>query len=198
MRLVLFTSSYVPLFFIISLRLGTEQPLLISDIIFIPQLNFELVLSYISAVILGICGLLVFDLCQRMKDKSESSGTTQEAVDDFRSKDSLLSMYLLSYVFVFAGLDFSKPIDIAVFIVFFTMLAILQIRSDILYINPILGAFGYYAYEISSDGKTMLVISNGPIVNKLVQVRDSPGSEDVQPYTKIELVSLGGTAYLAP
>ena len=107
-------------------------------------------------------------------------------------------MYLLSYVFVFAGLTFSEPIDAVIFVIFFALLAVLQIRSELLHINPMLGLRGYQTYEITSNDRIMLVISNGPIEDKMILAESNSELSEEDSYTKIELVPLGGTTYLAP
>jgi len=126
------------------------------------------------------------------------SAIVEKTVDSYQRKNDLLSMYLLSYVFVFAGLAFSNPVDIVVFVVFFSMLGLLQIRSEILHINTLLGAVGYYAYSMTNNDRIILVISDGRIEEKMKFPEDSSESDTETSHTKIELVPLGGTTYLAP
>ncbi|KYH23703.1 hypothetical protein HAPAU_41830 [Halalkalicoccus paucihalophilus] len=195
-RLILFISSYVPLFFIISLRLGDVKPLLIKGL-YIRHFQFELVFSYVSTVIASFCIIISLILYWVMRTQSQS-GVIEKTVESYQEKNELLSMYLLSYVFVFAGLTFSNTIDIVIFAVFFIMLGILQIRSEILHINPMLGIRGYHAYNITNNGRTILVISNGRIEEKIKFPENSSESSTKPSHTKIELVPLGGTTYLAP
>ena len=195
-RLILFVSSYVPLFFIISLRLGNIGPLLI-DNIFVPYIQFEFVFSYVSTGLVAFCVIVSFVLYSVIRTQAQSA-IVEKTVDSYQIKNDLLSMYLLSYVFVFAGLAFSNPVDIVVFVVFFSMLGLLQIRSEILHINPLLGAVGYYAYSMTNNDRIILVISDGRIEEKMKFPEDSSESDTETSHTKIELVPLGGTTYLAP
>lgn len=153
--------------------------------------------SHVSALLTLFCILISIVLYWVMRTNS-GSGTTKKIVDGYEKRNDLLSMYLLSYVFVFAGLMFSNPVDIAVFTTFFAMLAILQIRSEILHINPMLGLAGYHSYQVTSSSRTILVISKGHIEEKMNFPEEDPESDNDNSHTKIKLVPLGGTTYLAP
>jgi hypothetical protein len=122
-------------------------------------------------------------------------GIRQRSVDNYQQRNELLSTYLLVYVFVFAGLEFTKLIDIGIFLLFFGMLGVLQIKSEMLHVNPMLGVRGYRIYELQSGQEVMLIISDSSIKEKLI----SPESDTIDQETrKIELVNLGPTTYLAP
>lgn len=195
-RLILFLSSYVPLFFIIALRLGASKPFIMQEVT-ISQIQFEFVFSWVSTALVLFC-LGISIVLYRVMSIYSGSATTKKIINSYQRRNELLSMYLLSYVFVFAGLMFSNPIDIAVFTVFFIVLAILQIRSDILHVNPMLGLKGYYTYEITSGNQIVLVISKGPVEEKMILPEKSSEPTEEDSNTKIELVPLGGNTYLAP
>ncbi|GAA0676246.1 hypothetical protein ACFQDG_01880 [Natronoarchaeum mannanilyticum] len=99
------------------------------------------------------------------------------------------------YVFVFAGLDFTQPLDIGIFLVFFCILGVLQINSGHLHVNPMLGLRGYQVYELTSDERVILVISDGSIEEKVMtpESKDSTDARD-----KLEVVPLDTTTALAP
>lgn len=192
-KLILFLSSYIPLFLILSLEIGSYRPRAIDGLTF-PMTSFRLNFSYYSLAIIAGCIILTWLLYQ-MVSVSADRGRTQKAVDKFQQRNELLSTYLLVYVFVFVGLDFTKLLDVGIFIIFFAILGVLQIYSEMLHVNPMLGIRGYRIYEITSDSEVLLVISETKIEEKVISMDADTSSEQRQ---KIELVHLGSMAYLAP
>ena len=197
-KIVLFLSSYVPLFFIMALKFGKVPPLLIAgyEIPFMdfPYIDFRIYVSYLSIGILVLC-VLFTALLYRMVTVHSGRATTQEPVDKYQKRSELLSMYLLVYVFVFAGLDFTTLLDLGIFLVFFGILGVLQINSEILHVNPMLGLRGYQVYEVTSDEQVLLVISESSLEEKMILPETKTADN---PRKKIEVVSLGRTTYLAP
>lgn len=192
-KAILFLSSYVPLFFIMGLDLGSIPPLVVSNFP-IPHVDYNISVSWISITVFIVC-ILLTGILYRLISIHSSRGVRQKSVDTYQQRNELLSTYLLVYVFVFAGLDYTQLLDFSIFVIFFVMLGVLQIRSEMLHVNPMLGFRGYRIYEIRSGSEVMLVISDSPIEQKLI----SPESHTPdQGSGKIELVNLGPTTYLAP
>lgn len=197
-KVVLFLSSYVPLFFIMALKFGRVSPLLIAGykvpLIDFPYIEFRMSVSYLSIGLLVLC-ILFTALLYRMVTVHSGRATTQEPVDKYQKRSELLSMYLLVYVFVFAGLDFTTLLDLGIFLVFFGILGVLQINSEILHVNPMLGLRGYQVYEVTSDEQVLLVISKSSLEEKMILPETKKADKSRK---KIEVVSLGRTTYLAP
>lgn len=191
-KIVLFLSSYVPLFFIMALVFGTKSSLGVGNYR-IPIINRILGISWIMIIILVACCVFTY-LLYRLISIHSSRGIRQRSVDKYQQRNELLSTYLLVYVFVFAGLDFTTFLDFSIFIIFFVMLGVLQIQSEMLHVNPMLGFRGYRIYEVQSGSEVFLVISDSPIERKLI----SPEQDTSGQRGKIELVNLGPTTYLAP
>lgn len=73
-----------------------------------------------------------------------------------KPKDADVMAYLITYIFPFIGVTQDNLIG---FIVFFVILGIIYINSNMLYVNPILSLLQYHAYEIETDdGKTHIII----------------------------------------
>lgn len=197
-KIILFLSSYVPLFFIMALKFGKVTPLLISgykiSLVNFPYIDFRIYISYLSVVVLVLC-VLFTALLYRMVTVHSGRATTQEPVDRYQKRSELLSMYLLVYVFVFAGLNFTTLLDLGIFLVFFGILGVLQINSEILHVNPMLGLRGYQVYEVTSDEQVLLVISKSSLEEKMI-LPETKEADNTR--KKIEVVSLGRTTYLAP
>ena len=197
-KVILFLSSYVPLFFIMALKFGKVHPLLITGykipFVDVPYIDFRIYLSYLSIGLLVLC-ILFTALLYRMVTVHSGRSTTQKPVDKYQKRSELLSMYLLVYVFVFAGLNFTTLLDLSIFLVFFGILGVLQINSEILHVNPMLGLRGYQVYEVTSDEQVLLVISKSSLEEKMIL----PEIEEADnPRKKIEVVSLGRNTYFAP
>lgn len=192
-KIILFISSYVPLFIIMGLRFWNVGPMII-DTCRVPYLGFPIGLSYLTGgifVLSAIFTVLVYQIVQTHSERA----TTQRPIDTYQKRNELLSTYLLVYVFVFAGLNFSQPLDIAIFAVFFCILGVLQINSGHLHVNPMLGIRGYQVYELTSNEQVLLIISDGSLEEKIM----SPESKtDNNARDKVELVSLDQTTALAP
>jgi uncharacterized membrane protein len=100
-------------------------------------------------------------------------------------------------VFAFVGLNFSEFADLLIFMIFFGMLAILQMRSEMLHINPLLGLAGYRIYEVESKEQTLLVISKDNI-RESINIPESQKSANEPEYRNIELIQLGRNTYMTP
>lgn len=192
-KVLLFLSSYTPLFFIMGLKFWSVGPMIVAGKN-IKLLNITLSISYLTVSIFALCTILTLILYYVIGVHA-TRGTTQRPVDEYKKRNELLSTYLLVYVFVFAGLNFTNPLDFTIFLVFFSILGVLQIQSGHLHVNPMLGIRGYEIYEITSNAQVMLVISDGSIEEKVM----SPQSEDTtNTRNKVEVVALDTTTYLAP
>lgn len=192
-KIILFVSSYVPLFIIMGLRFWNVGPML-TDIYPVPYVDLHVGLSYLTSSIFVICILFTFLVYQIVQIHSDRA-TTQRPIDTYEKRNELLTTYLLVYVFVFAGLDFTKPLDLTIFVVFFFILGVLQINSGHLHVNPMLGMRGYQVYELTSDDQVLLIISDGSLEEKIMSPESEPDSDARD---KVEVVLLDHTTALAP
>lgn len=80
-------------------------------------------------------------------------------IESYKSRHDLLTSYLIAYIFPFVNLDYTLWENWVIFILFFLVLAAIQIQSTQLHVNPVLAAIGYDIYEIEdgSRGTNMLV-----------------------------------------
>lgn len=192
-KIILFISSYVPLFIIMGLKFWNVGPM-VTDIYYVPYVDLPVGISYLAGSIFVSCVIftfLVYHIVQIHADRA----TTQRPIDTYQKRNELLTTYLLVYVFVFAGLDFTQLLDMTIFLVFFFILGVLQINSGHLHVNPMLGIRGYQVYELTSDDQVLLIISDGSLEEKIM----SPESKtNTDTRNKVEIVSLDQTTALAP
>ncbi len=192
-EIILFISSYVPLFIIMGLKFWNVGPM-VTDIYYVPYVDLPVGISYLTGSIFVSCVIFPF-LVYHIVQIHAGRATTQRPIDTYQKRNELLTTYLLVYVFVFAGLDFTQLLDMTIFLVFFFILGVLQINSGHLHVNPMLGVRGYQVYELTSDDQVLLVISDGSLEEKIM----SPESKtNTDTRNKVEIVSLDQTTALAP
>ncbi len=142
-RFVLFASSYSPLtlaFGVLYLRSAKTSPA--------------------AAILFGIAaasiGLLWWILRVVRKMHREPL-----AVERSSRKDTDTLSYLATYLIPFALAPPKDPYEFAALIIFVVVLAYLYVNSNMIYINPVLSAFGYHLYEVTPGGskRTVIVLS---------------------------------------
>jgi len=137
-RLLLFFSSYIPLIIIFSIRcFDINRVLSISG--FIVSLVLFLILVYIMFVLrkLSVVNLTVKKVSVKSSD---------------------LLAYMFSYILPFLGLHLDNPLEVISVIIFFSMLAIVYVNSNMIYINPMLSILGYRIYEVTDANDNVYVL----------------------------------------
>ncbi len=139
-RILLFISSYFPLLIIITLQNWKSYGV------------WSLIPACIGAIsLIGLAAFLHF--------VSTTSPRIQQVVQVQR-KDAEVMAYIVSYVFPFLGLNFDDPMNVISLGIFFVILGIIYINSNMIHINPTLNIFGYHIYEIETPSEsTQTVIS---------------------------------------
>lgn len=194
-KVCLFLSSYVPLYLILAIELIGRPPLVYSNLP-LPLVPLEIPVSVISILFLSFSILLIFFLWFLLRYHSDHR-IKHKRCDRFQQRNELISSYLLVYVFVFAGLNFNEISNVLIFIIFFSMLAVLQMRSEMLHINPLLGLGGYRVYQVESKQQSLLVISKERLTENII-IPESQSDVSEPEYFNIELIQLGPNTYMTP
>jgi hypothetical protein len=71
----------------------------------------------------------------------------------------MFTEYLLVYIFPFIVFDFADLYDVAAFFILFLTVAAIVIRSNRLYINPVLVGFRYQVYEVETSHDRHLLLT---------------------------------------
>jgi hypothetical protein len=155
---LLFLSSYVPLFFILVFKhwsiqytvRGGEIPLVGA----IPTMR----VPYISVVwtILIIVSLLGLYVAINVRTSREPK---EKDIDSPKSRNELITNYILVYIFPFVVLEYTNFVDWLAFIVFFFVIGVVQVRANQLFVNPILAICQYDVYEAEIDGEPVLLLT---------------------------------------
>lgn len=144
-RLILFLSSYAPMFFIFALRNPFQN--------WIAQLSF-FVLGIISILVL----ILILKTCQSLAPE-----IVEVAEIEFKGSESM--SYVVTYIIPFLGVDFSSAENYLSLLIMFFTLAILYMNSNLIYTNPLINILGYQIYRIQDiDGRNIMLLTKEPSI----------------------------------
>lgn len=131
-RILLFLSSYAPLLVIFGVSNFFSG-------------HWGWGLGFITLAILAVIILLTY---LRVVQKSGSYSINVRQVST-RSGETM--SYIVTYLLPFLGLDFSKPNDAISMGIFFLVIGIVYVNSNLIYINPVLNILGFNLFEIETD-----------------------------------------------
>lgn len=103
--------------------------------------------------------------------RQSRGGQDLKQVDDYRSRDELITTYILVYVFPFVVLDYSILSNWIAFVIFFVVIGIIQVRSNQLFVNPVLSVFDYRIYEIDTGDSTITLVTKGDLQEPVDSVK---------------------------
>lgn len=132
-RGILFLSGYAPLFVIFSIQYYSKYN------------NWALL-----PALLGLVAVLWMFAWIRWVRRAAGVSI---AVRNVRRKDAEVIAYIFAYVFPFLGLDLDSDASTIGLGVFFIVLMVLNVSSNMVHINPMLNLFGYHVYEIDTDSE---------------------------------------------
>lgn len=139
-RLLLFLSSYFPLSLIFFFVLFSEH-------------------RYVAGGILicGVVGLLWMLLYLRMVQ--HLSGI-QVRVAGLQRRDAEAMAYIVTYIIPFLAIPFGGWKEGMALSIFFVVIGILYVNSNMIHVNPMLNLFGYHLYEVTlEDGDVHSLIT---------------------------------------
>jgi hypothetical protein len=146
-RVLLFLSSYFPLGLIFFVMLIGTKPIL--------------AWSFLSAGILGVLGLALYlAVTRRLNPLSVEVLTVTR-------RDGEAMSYVVTYLLPFLGAPFGSIEQGIGLAIFFVVLAVLYINSDMIHINPTLNLVGFHVYEVE--------LANGEVQSLIARRRPRKG-----------------------
>jgi len=144
-RILLFLSSYFPLSVIFFFLLLSKHR--------------QLAIAILALGGLGLLGISVyFRLARRFNPTSITVASVQR-------RDAEAMSYIVSYVIPFLAIPFESLEEALSLGVFFLVIGILYVNSNMIHINPMLNLSGYHLYEITVEsGATYSLISYREVV----------------------------------
>lgn len=139
-RLVLFLSSYVPLWVIFAIVTREK--------------NVYACVAFILVSIFSVIGTFIFfSFVQKLAPVSHK-------VVQITRKDSDTMSYIASYVVPFAATTLTDVNQAFALAIFLGVLGIVYVNSGMIHVNPLLSAAGYNLYEVeSADGTPSVVLT---------------------------------------
>lgn len=143
-RILLFLSSYAPLFGLLAWRSRADT-------------TTWIVLAAIA--IASLAGLLVVVFTAR--DVEGARLHVQSALP----KDAETLAYVATYLIPFLTLDLTKCEDRISFLVFMSVLGVIAVTSNTLFVNPVLSLIGYRSYEVTDqDNRVYFLVTRLKVI----------------------------------
>ncbi|NOR70854.1 MAG: hypothetical protein GQ532_14370 [Methylomarinum sp.] len=151
--IAIFISGYTPLFLIMIIKdinnflwfeYALTQPVMEVSIIKLPYgiafHNPSVVIFLVTLTVLSLI-LLKYVL------KNIGNNPFPIKITEAKSRSSEVVNYTIPYMISFVAFDLSKWQDLLALVIFLSILCLLSIRSQSIFINPILAAIGYGLYD---------------------------------------------------
>jgi drug/metabolite transporter (DMT)-like permease len=138
-RLILFLSSYAPLFLIIAMR-GWRD-------------------SRYFAIGFAIGGVLSVVVLFAFLHTVQKLSAAKVSVASVVSRDGDVMSYIVTYLLPFLAVKLNDPTDVISLGVVFIVIGLLYVNSNMIHTNPVLNIVGYHIFEIEdANGKTTALI----------------------------------------
>ena len=138
-NLLLYISAFVPMYFLILVRLILD---IMNDNLTFNVLNTLNFILLILLIICGICGLII--------NIYHSKDISKEII--ILKKQNITDRHFLGYFSLFVlfalQLELSYVCDFVLFIFILIFIGIVYIKNSLYYINPLLNILGYNFYDI--------------------------------------------------
>lgn len=146
-RLMLFLSSYSPLSLIFFVVLVHEHKYVATGIL--------------ATGLGGLSWMLLY------LQKAQKLGGVQFNIASFQKRDEEAMAYIVSYIIPFLVIPFHGWKEGIALAIFFVVLAVLYVNSNMIHINPMLNIFGYHLYEVTAqDGAVYSLLARRTIRHK--------------------------------
>ncbi len=137
-KIFLFLSSYAPLFLILAIKNYT---------------NVDFVIAMGIVILISIAFLIYI-----IKKSSEMSGEYRE-IKEVEDKSNQFLEYIIAYMIPFLGFSLGNITDLISLAIIFFIIAVLYVRSDLIYMNPMLNFMNYNLYKINSGKDDFMIIT---------------------------------------
>lgn len=181
-KVLLFLSSYSPLYVIIALR-AHNASYTIQGYTLKPMDIVGIKLSILSIGMLVLAAITLGFLWWMIRLRRTRQGF-QSDVNAIQNQSDMFTEYLLVYIFPFILFEFSDIYDVAAFLILFLTVAVIVIQSNRLYTNPVLSVppLSYKIYQIETE--------NG---RELLLTKDQLNGQDIS----LNMVKISNEVYIA-
>lgn len=168
--LILFNSAYMPLYLILFIRDFKDDWLNIFKQTFFAKniLTYEYANLFNNGSVTFTILLISIVCCFIIIPINRMNGEHQIQITQIRNKSSEIVNYTVPFMVSFFSFDIGKNKDLISLIIFLLLLFLLSLRTQSIFVNPILALFNYGLYEIdyveNGSNKTCIFISNKTLV----------------------------------
>lgn len=176
---LLFLSSYTPLYLILIVKHWSISITIPHSEIYLIEKAGGVTLPAVSLFWALLAGISLAALALVVNIRRSKGGQDFKEIESYRSRDELITSYILVYIFPFVVLDYTTFANWIAFAIFFAVIGLIQVRSNQLYVNPILAIRNYRIYEIDTGDQMVMLIAKGDIEESVNKVRTVELSNDV-------------------
>ncbi len=183
-KILMFLSSYTPLFLILLLKVLSQitdniQPLSWDNILGYATSNIFNDAIVIIIVILIIVPNIILESI--LKDTKRTTNPKDLEVNSVKKMNHIYMEYLVTYIIPFLSFDFSNLFDMIALLVLLLTICIIYINSDLLYINIIFNIRGYNLYRVidEQNNEYMTLSKKKPFeITGILKVKDISESNE--------------------
>lgn len=143
-RYALFLSAYSPLFALLGLRM------ILDNYTIITQWNIFSVGALLILIIILLSNIILYDLLQKSKEGDQYKHIT------IKHKENLNHVYLeylVTYIIPFLNVNYSSIKDIFLLFLLLIMVCFMYLKSNLIYVNPMINIFGYNLFKIDDPAQ---------------------------------------------
>jgi len=183
-KVLMFLSSYTPLFLILLLKVLSQitdniQPLRLDNILDYATSNiFNDVIVIIIVILIIVPNLILESI---LKDTKRTTNPKDLEVNSVKKMNHIYMEYLVTYIIPFLSFDFSNLFDMIALLVLLLTICIIYINSDLLYINIIFNIRGYNLYRVfdEQNNEYMTLSKKKPFeITGILKVKDISESNE--------------------
>ena len=183
-KILMFLSSYTPLFLILLLKALSQ----ITENI--QPFNWVEILEYVTSniindivIIMIILVIIVPNIILEfiLRDTKHTTNPKDLEVTSVKKMNHIYMEYLIAYIIPFLSFNFSNFFDMIALLILLLTICLIYINSDLLYINIIFNLRGYNLYKIvdEQNNEYMTLSKKKPIeINDILKVRDISESNE--------------------
>ncbi|GIP38448.1 hypothetical protein J31TS4_17280 [Paenibacillus sp. J31TS4] len=155
-KLALVFSAYCPLFFVLVLKLFNLENIHRIPISMSPQIFLFAISSILLIISVVSCLLVAIDI---ITTQTRRIGAKAVEIKKVISREQDVLTYIATYILPLVSLNLNTWNDTWVTLFLLVLILWLSLRSEMLYINPLLFALGYHIYSVETERGDVLYIS---------------------------------------
>jgi hypothetical protein len=150
-RVVLFLSSYAPLFGLFAVKQYSH--------------SHKIAYTFFALSLFSLAVLYVFIRT------GKSLATTQIVVKEHVARDGDAMSYIVTYLVPFLDINFTELDNVIGLGIIFFVLGILYVNSNMIYMNPVLNLVGFHIFDTrTSDDRPLVLITRRSFLASDVQL----------------------------